>query len=230
MNVNKGLGIAVIVLSAGCYLLFHWATELQDKTNDLESVIREKDSEIEYRRTREGRIVASKDAAELRAQEIANNYPKIVDELKKDFDIKIKNLKAYIRSEVGAQGQGTGEITNHYHLSDSTRRFREFTMDDGYLSFRTTLYDTAVQAPYQYTYSDTITTVIHGKRKWILGNERLYSSSMLRNPNARVTGMTNIMVDSHRDKRWCLSVGASYDPFSNSVRPGVNFGYALFKF
>src|SRR5690606_12856000 len=133
------IGLAVLV-----YILW---TQLENSKSDLRqanSVIAEKNAEIQYRTNREGRIIAEKQAAEIRAKELEKMYPQVYDEIKKDFDLKIKNLRAYIKNEFEARGSGTGEVThNHYYDSAKNRvvRFRDFKMDDGYLKFETRLYD-----------------------------------------------------------------------------------------
>lgn len=228
------IGLAVLV-----YILWSQLESSKSALRQANSVIAEKNAEIQYRTNREGRIIAEKQAAEIRAKELEKMYPQVYDEIKKDFDLKIKNLRAYIKNEFEARGSGTGEVThNHYYDSAENRvvRFRDFKMDDGYLKFKTRLYDSLSNALYEYVYSDTASTVIDARKKWLFGKEQLYASTMFKNPNAKITGTTNILVNNYRDKRLSFGISAGWGVLKvgNEVRTGWFMGpsieYALFKF
>jgi len=58
-------------------------------------------------------------------------YPEIYNELEKSFDIKVKNLKAYIKNEFEVRGSGTGQVVNNHYYDSATKRiirFRDFDM------------------------------------------------------------------------------------------------------
>jgi dihydropteroate synthase len=150
--------------------------------------------------------------------------------LKEEFNIKMKNLEAYVRNEFKAQGSGNSVVHNHYTTDSTGKRYPywELKATDGYLDFRASVYD-SLHAPYTYSYSDTITTAIAVKKKWLgIGRDKLYATSMLKNPNAKVVGTTNLLVD-HKDKRFGVMVFGGYDPFHNQVVGGVGVGYTILK-
>jgi hypothetical protein len=222
------IGALVLIL----VLLGNYAIDLYSANKRKNTVISEKDDTIRHYINENGRVVAEKTAALITAKELSQAYPLIAAELKNDFDIKLKNLRAYMQSQFAAQGSGNATITNNYHIDSLGRKvhFKDFDVSDGYLTFHSVLYDSLVTAPYKYLYQDTISTAINVKKKWLFGNEKLYSSSMLKNPNAKVTGTTNILIDTHKDKRWYIGIGASYNPINNTIGPSVNVGYTLIKF
>jgi hypothetical protein len=223
--------ITIIVLVALCGIIFYVNSTLRSKVNSQASIIREKTDSITYHRNKQGELIAQKSAAEITAKELKEYYPKLAEEIKRDFDIKLKDVKAYVKNQFQAAGKGETITNNHYYVdSTGTKHFtQEMRIDDGYLSMDAVVLDSN-RVSYNYLYADTITTVLSTHRKWFLGNEQLYATSKLQNKNARVTGATNILIKDHRDKRFVLSVGAYYDPFKQNYGAGVHFGYALFKF
>lgn len=222
----------MMVLMALCAWIIRY-NEIEKK--ELRSVIAEKNDSIRYHRNEQGKLISEKIASEVRAKDLEKMYPEVVKELEKSFDIKIKNLKAYIKNEFSATGTGTGLVTINNHYDSVAKRsiwFRDFNMDDGYLTFHTRLYDSLSSSLYKYTYSDTAQTVIASNKKWwqVFKNEQLYASTMFSNPNAKVTGTTNILVKNYRDKRWAVVVAAGYDPFRMKPTGMVGLGYTIFKF
>lgn len=196
-----------------------------------DSIIAEKTDSITYRKTEAGKLIADKLAAEATAKEFAQAYPAFAESLRRDFDIKISNLKAYLRSEFQAHGTGNTTIENHY-ITDSTGRrvsFQDFKIDDGYLSLRATVFD-SLHAPYEYFYEDTLQVAFHTKKKWFLGNQKLYGSGMLSNKNARIVNQTSVLIKNYRDKRFNVSVGVLYDPLSSEWHPGISLGFSLLSF
>lgn len=226
------LYIVIVGLLVILGILLTHIRKLKAETSRKDTIIAEKTDSLRYERTRSGRLTAEKDAAVATADEFKAAYPKLAEELKEEFDVKVRELKAYIRAEIQATGQGTGTITNTFYVDSSgaPTRYREFDMDDGYLKFRTTLFDSLIHAPYQYTYSDTLTYGFKATKTWALGKEKLYGFGGLRNPNAKIVNATNVLIDDYKDKRWVLVAGVSYNPFEGKIIPMVGVGYAFLKF
>jgi len=224
------INIIVILLIIEAIVLSTFK-EKNDQLKKSESIIEEKNATIQYYITKDKRTVAEKDAAIATAEQFKNAYPALANEIIKSFDIKIKDLRAYVRNEFEAHGSGNAVTNNHYYIDSTVVRHSiwELKASDGYLDFRATVID-SLHAPYEYQYTDTITTAIAIRKKWFAGKERLYATSELRNPNAKIIGTTNVLIKDYRDKRWVISAGVSYIPFTNTFQPTVSFGYALIKF
>lgn len=225
------LGAIIFLLIMG-FLMYRVQT-LQDDKDGLTSALSEKQDSIHYHKTESGRIRSEKLAAEMRAKDVEKAYPEIAETLKREFNTEIKNLRAYIKNEFAAKGEGVGTTTNNFFYDSAKHRlvyYRDFKMDDGYLNFNARVYDSLAQSPYQYIYRDTAETVIATKKKWFLGNESLYASTIFRNPNNKTTNTKNILIKTHRDKRWNVSVGGYLDPIRMRMGPSINVGYSLIKF
>jgi hypothetical protein len=197
------------------------------------SIIREKTDSIKYIQTESGKIAAQKSAALARVDELEASYPELMDVIN-DMRIEIKNVKAVVRNEFEARGQGNSTINNHYY-TDSIgvkRNYWELKASDGYFTFNAKVYD-SLNAPWTHTYRDTVTTVIHSDHKWWhLRKEKLFASSVMENPSAKITGTTNVLVDTYKDRRFGLMVGMSYSPLTprTPVLPTITIGYNVFKF
>lgn len=219
--------LALIIM----FLIFYANHRRKQLIDNYNSIVAEKDDTIRYERNDKGHIVAQKLAAEATAKQLKESYPEIVKELKEEFDVKMKDLKAYVKNEFSANGKGDASVTNNYYTDSAGNevRRRDLLFQDGYLRFSATIYDSTTFASSFYSYSDTITTVVHTKRKWFLGKESLYASTSLKNPNAKVTGTTNLLVNV-RDKRFVVYGGVGYDPLNNRPAITIGLGYALIKF
>lgn len=231
MNIHKAYLTLIGGLMIGIVVLLHLWNVQQQKIARQESIIAEKNDSLTYRKTREGKIIADKIAAEATAKEFKEAYPKLAETLTRDFDVKISNLKAFFRSEFQAHGTGNTTINNRY-VVDSTGRqvsVQDFKINDGYLSLQATIFD-SLHAPYDYLYSDSVQVAFHTKKKWLFGKEQLYGSGMMSNPNAKITGQTSILMRDYRDKRFNVSLGVLYDPLSNEWHPGLSVGWSLLKF
>lgn len=220
----------ILLLVAG---LIFYSFRIEEQAEAIESkdnAITEQQSQIQYLKSYSGRVIAQKKAADIRVDELEKAYPKIAETITKEFDIKIKNLKAFVQSEFVAHGQGKSTIINN-HYADSTGRVPKWTLkfNDGYLDFSSTIYD-SLNAPSQYSYHDTIQFAIHQKRKWFLGKEQLFASGMLRNKGAKIIGSTSILMNHYRDKRFSVGPNVSYNFFDKKATIGVGLQYSLFKF
>jgi hypothetical protein len=227
------LGLIALLILVCIFFASQWIHSA-GVIGEQKSIIAEKTAQIEYHVNEKGKIIAEKVAAEASLKELSKAYPDLARELKDDFDVKMKQMKAYIRNEFEARGSGMSNITNNYYDTITKKNVQRLEFNDGYLDF-SALIDSTNHALSTYVYSDTVRTVIHTKKKWFMGSEKLYASSSLSNPSARVNGTTNLLL-KNRDKRWVVSAGVSWAPVSaegwnaRQFVPTVTFGYALIKF
>lgn len=205
--------------------------KMQDRIRSYESVIKEKNDEITYHKNQNGLLVARKSAAELAVEDIKNSYPEIYRALKRDLDISVRDLKAYIQSEISVTGTGDGSVVNNYFTTNKydTVKYRTFSMSDGYLEMNADILDSG-KAPYKYTYADTVKQAISTSRKWFLGREYLYGSATLSNPNAKVVGSTNVLIKDYKPRKWGVGIGAQYNLMTGKPSLGVGIQYNLISF
>lgn len=227
-----GLIVAIAVIA---FLFYDRWRNAEDTSNKYAQVITEQQAEIEYRKTQNGRLLASKTAAELTTQQLVKAYPDIVKQITDEFDVKLNNVKAFMKNEFEAHGSGNSTIVHNHYDSAGAQVSTKVMVDDGYLSFRATIYD-SLNAPYEYVYRDTVSTVISTKRKWIFGKETLTASTQFSNPSSKSVSMTNLIMNNYRDKRWNISAGISWLPISKvdkpieRFQPTISIGRTLFKF
>lgn len=222
--------IALFAMTVALIYFYNQNKQHKAASERKDTIIAEKSDSIRYERNRAGQEVASKTAALATVQEVRQAYQAEIKALREELGIRDRNLRAFMRAELQARGEGTAEIHNHYYTDSTGAQVTErgFQIDDGYLDLEAAIDSTEVH--YEYTYTDEILAAFHVERKWLLGKERLMWSGRLANPNARITSTTNVLVEEAKDKRWCVTVGAGFDPFSGKLFPSIGVGYAVFKF
>lgn len=251
MKTETKINLILLVFVVFLILGFGWAIErgnnFKAESDQRQSVINEKDAIITFKTNQYGKVVAEKDAAVIKANDLEKSYPEVYKMLKDEMDINAKNLKAFVRNEFAAHGTGTGTIVNNHYYDSSTNSSYDslkFNTDNNkYLKFNVNFelrftdgklkYS---QSPYTYSYSDTVSTAISSKKKWFLGSEKLYATTTFKNPDSKIYGATNILVNNYKDKRFSIGVGAGYGivVVGNNVHTGWFVGpsieYTLFKF
>jgi uncharacterized protein DUF6549 len=224
---NFTLPLALLIM----VLIFLYAWNLRSKLESATSVLQEKDAQLTYFKANSGKTVSEKPGAEISRQDFEKHYSDLAADLK-DLKVKIRSLNAVFKAAIEAKGEGVVTI-----VRDTVRLpgYIPFIMDsvfidDSYLKLKAQIIPGTFESKlsYSYTYQDSIVMAIAGKRKWFLGNERLYGSARMSNPNARSLSQTAVLL-KQRDKRFVISLGANYDPFSNRVSPGIHCGWALIK-
>jgi len=209
-------------------LLFLYAWNLRSKLERSESILTEKESQITYFKSQSGKTVSEKPAAEISKSDLEKHYSDIAADLR-DMKIKFSRLEAVSKAAIEAKGEGVVTIVRDtIPVPGSVPVILDSVfITDGWLDLRGGI--KGQRFGYTYSYQDSIVMAISGKRKWFLGNERLYGSARVSNPNARATSLTSVLL-KHRDKRFVISLGANYDPFTNRFSPGIHAGWSLLKF
>lgn len=199
------------------------------KLESAQSALTEKSDSIRYFVSESGKTVSEKSAADITRDDLEEHYPDIVAELK-DLKIELKNVRAVLRANIEAQGSGVVTIIRDtIRVSGTAPVIQDsVNINDGYLSMAGWI--NGRQFRYQYAYQDSIIFSISGKKKWLFGKESLIGSARMSNPNATVLNQNAILIKEARDKRFVISVGVGYAPFSNQFSPSIHAGYALVKF
>lgn len=222
--------LTIAILAVAVVILFNLWRGSVETVNSQASIIREQNTEIVYRKSKDGKIIADKEAAEARAKDLETAYPKLAKVLTEQMDIRLKNLRTSIQAEFRAFNTGHSIIIRDtvkvpgkaLEVVDSVK------IQDGYLTLNAEI--EAALIHWNYSYQDTLTSALFIKKKWFLGKERLYFSGMFQNLNAKIVNSTAVHVKDFKDKRWVISGGVSYDPFRNQWSAGFHAGYALFRF
>lgn len=228
------IGIAAcICLAVSIIIASILIIELNKRVQSLQGANRSLTSEMITYRNDNGRLLSQVSAAEIRAKDIEKQLPEVYASLKKDFDIKSRNLRAYMQAEFVARGSGNATITKIDTVLQTNSKFEPFAVivQDGYLSLQADVYD-SLTAPYEYEYADTIKYAFHMKGKF-LQRKQLYGTGMLSNPNAMIVNSDAVLVNEFKDKRWGIGPALTYG-VSSDGKLNFNFGisvhYSLIKF
>jgi len=199
------------------------------KLDSSAAVLQEKEAELTHFKAQSGKIVTEKPAAEITKADLKEHYADLAADLQ-DMKIKLSQVKAVLKAVVEAKGEGVVSIVHDtIRVPGSVPMFLDSVfIDDHYLALRGGIHQG--NFGYHYTYQDSIVMAISRKRKGWFGKETLIGSARLSNPNARAVSSTSILIKGARDKRFVISVGASYNPFTNTFSPAIQAGYALIKF
>lgn len=204
------------------------------KLDSAQSLIREKDAKIEYWKTESGKTVSSKPAAEITKADLKEHYQDLAADLK-DMQIKLNQVKAVLKASLEAKGSGVIKVVHDTIVvslagTDTSAAVDSLFIDDGYLHLKGFITRSA-GSMYSYTYQDSILFAMVRKRKGLglFRKSILYGQVRMSNPNSRAVGQTSILI-SERPKRFYIGVGASYNPFTNRLEPGVQAGYRLIQF
>lgn len=223
------LSISIIVgLLAVIAFLAVWVAAISNKLSRTNSVLSEKTDSIRYWRSKSGRTVSEKPAAEISKSDLQKHYSDLSADLK-DMKVELSRLRTAVKVQFQAIGKGEAIIVRDTIrlLGLQDQATDSVFVNDGYLSLKARIGD---KFRYQYAYQDSVIVAVSGKKKWLLGNEILQGKVKFGNPNARAISQTAVVLQGARDKRLNVSIGAGYDPFTNQVRPGIYVGYSVFKF
>lgn len=227
------MAVMLIIVIAFSYLM---TMEQDHRIQGLQSALRESKSEIEYRKNKEGKLIAEKAAAQQSYSDLKKNMETFANQISKDLDIKVKNMRAGLIASFQAKGEGVATITkipydSSANLLDSSFEPFAVTFDDGYLGTQVDIYS-PIDARYTYVYSDTLTFAFHTKKKWLLGRKQLFSSGVLANPNAKITNSQAVLVKEYKDKRFGIGpyVGYGFGADGAQTTFGISVHYSLIRF
>lgn len=232
MKAHLTYTLIVLALILALAHFIERSRKLNDEMDRKESVIAEKTDSIKHWKNSAGQAVAEKVAAQVSTKELKEFYKSEIDQIREELGIKDKNLRAFVKAEFAAHGEGSTVINNQFFQDSSgvSVERNTFMIADGYLTLDAILDSTEVN--YKYNYKDELLTAFEVRRSWVFGKEKLFASGRLKNKNAMITNSTSVMVDNYKDRRFVVVAGASWLPFNPDVQfwPTLTVGYALIKF
>lgn len=96
----------VISIIIGCGLIY----EQNHRIQSLQGANRSLTSEIQLRKTREGKLISDIQAGEVRAKDLERMLPEVAKTITKEFEVKLKNARAYAEAQFEAKGKGNALI------------------------------------------------------------------------------------------------------------------------
>lgn len=225
MKLSLPIIVGLLLLTA---FLFWRISVVNRKLDSSAGVLQEKEAQITYFKAQSGKTVGIKPAAEVSKSDLQKHYATLTADLR-DMKVELSRLRTAVRVQFQAIGRGEAIIVRDTirlpGLQDQATD--SVFVNDGYLSLRARIGPTF---RYQYTYQDSVIVAVSGKKKWLFGKEVLQGTVKFGNTNARTISQTAVVLQGARDKRFYIGVGASYDPLTNTVAPGIHAGYSLIRF
>lgn len=220
------VGLTILI----CILLQHISKITRDNSG-LQSVIAEQADSIRYHKSATGREIASKLAAQVTVRQLSEVYQYHLADIRKEMEIKDKNIRALIKVTSEARGSGTTIVRDTVFRDAGGNEITEhsFTLSDGYLSLAGR-FRAKENLFYEYSYRDEAYFVTHTKRHGIFGQKKLFVSASFKNPNNKITGLTNIQVSDFKDKRFGVGPYIGWDVINWRVAAGVSIHYSLIRF
>lgn len=224
MKLYLSIIVGLLLLIA---FLFWRISVVNRKLDSSAGVLQEKEAQITYFKAQSGKTVGAKPAAEVSKADLQKHYATLTADLR-DMKVELSRLRTAVRVQFQAIGRGEAIIVRDtIRLPGLQNEATDSVfVNDGYLSLKARIGD---KFRYQYTYQDSVIVAVSGKKKWLFGKEVLQGSVKFGNPNARAINQTAVVLQGARDKRFVISAGLNYNPFTNTFAPGVHCGFALLK-
>lgn len=252
MNYLKTI-LPYIAIAVLAFLLFRSCDQATEVRDSLSSIIESREGEVRYLKTELGKTISEKQAAEVSAHQFKEHYKKDLKRLEDEFNVRLKRIKVFATAPIQIDGEGLSFIVEdpadtssldfsgsnvlslgnlklgNLKLGNGSSSHLRFS--DKYLSFNVDISE-GREGGYKstYTYRDTISYVLHVKKRWIFGKERLYGSWMFENPNAVALNPESVVIEEYKDKRFAVTVGPYFDPFRGNYGVSVGLGWTLIKF
>jgi hypothetical protein len=219
--MNRLSIIIIVVLVAAC-VAFYIRAEIYSARNDgLESIIAEKEDTIRTYKNKLGNEVASKRAAEASISVIKESYKKEIEDINKNFNVKIKNLEAYIEAETTSGGTIVTEIRDTVVVDTLYREYgyKRFTYRDEWISLNGLIAEGKVKI--DWLAKDELKIIFYEKSNGFFGKKTLYVDATSLNPYTKIDNLKGIKVGERRVKRF--GVG----PYIGYGTKGLDFGLAV---
>lgn len=236
-------------------LLLIYIYEQDQHVQSLQSTTESLTSELIVRKNQYGELLTEHRSMEVRVKDLQQQN-KLAEKIRKEFDIKLRDLRSYQQTTFNVDGQGHAGIKflepgTVYVLDGDTividgrgrkihtydellvypdKSIQPFALvaQDGYLDFQADVYD-SLHAPYTYTYSDTVTMAFIRRGPW--WNKKLYGSTLLNNKNAKVVNSESIWI-RQADHRWGIGPSVTYGVTRDGLQTtfGISVQYSLIRF
>lgn len=234
MMLNLGKNVSyifnIVCVLGICFLIFN------NKQNSRaiqrqETIISELTDELKSSRTKEGKQVFEKSAAIAERDQIKAAYTKDLARIKKEFNIKEKNLLAVIKAK--SESHYLGEVAKVDTIfvagRDSTEKVAALTASDStkWLQIKVTL------SPHTFVYgvhtNDSITYAFGYEKRKVQGKlfkqKTLLINGKNENPYSTVTGLTSfVIVDERPD---ILTIGPSVQAYLAEGEVKYSVGVSL---
>lgn len=222
------IAILLVILAACLFGL----RSMEARLKSSESANHELTDTLRTWKNKAGQSVTDKTAAEVNLKHAKDFYAGELNQIRETFEIRDKNLKSFITAQFNATGKGSVTMsfdTTIQQRSNVRVHTPMFRINDGFLSFKGTMPDSA-SLDYEYSYRDSVIFATSWKKNGLFRKKTLMVSGAFGNKNATITGLRNVEISDFKDKRFGIGPMVGYDILNNRLVVGVSVQYSLIKF
>jgi hypothetical protein len=219
------LGVVVLLV-----ILFQ-IKSCHDK-NYYSNILLLKNDTIKQWKDEAGRWHAEAVASELSKDEMKTFFSKEVSELQKDFNIKLKDVTAYLKASIQSDKDITMAVDSGSMISVTNLNGSDtavFHFNDAWSTINASLYNNKLHL-IQQSY-DSISFVTSIKRSWLFGPRTTVLNGISYNPSSKISGITGIEIKVP-SRRFGIGpyVGYGFNGKSWGMNAGVSIHYSVVKF
>lgn len=223
------LFIILFIISVGGFT--RYIGVMKEKVEAQETIIAEKNGEIERVRLDNGKYIDQKNRAIADRKTLETSYNFLLDSLE-EMGIKYKNVKSLLFLAKQTKGSGTGKldtIIQVVNVKDTVKAVYEMNINEPYFTF-----NSIIKSDYNFTYDyvtfDSLAVVNTTKRNWFKPNEHkvnVYNS----NPKSQINGLTSLTIQEKKVFLEIVAV-AGYGITEQGTGPflGIGVGKPIIRF
>lgn len=164
MNKNIIIIALVICLLASLIIGSMIISAKSDQNKGLQSTNSMLQADVQIRKNKEGKLLFETKAAQMKAKHLEDQLPELAKQMQRDFDVKLKNIRAYSQTDFQATGKGLSEIV--FSDSSTFSDDSEFTFDLGNRQLHLQYLTRPNGSMYFLDNSDTVEVTIEGANQF----------------------------------------------------------------
>lgn len=203
-----------------------------NELNQFNNILANKQDSINTWKDESGRWHAATIAAQLSKDELKKYYEKEVEEIRRDYNVKVKNVAAYLKADLQSSQvirlrTDSGNVIKVSNINGIDTAI--FHYDDPWLTLSAQLHDNDLIISRQNR--DSVSFLISQTRSGILGPTTYRLNGISYNPNSVITGLSGVMLNVP-NRRLGIGpyVGYGFVGYKFCFNAGISFHYSLIRF
>ena len=217
--------VFIVVLIVLAVFSYDKITKLSSSLKTQSRIIKNQSNQLEAWTDAQGRYHARSQAAVAEISILKTTHAAELDSIKEVFGKRVaRNLESYTGVEQVVSDTITLTVKDTVLLGKPLKHIR---FQDPYLYLDGNFDPLSDSLTLEYKLTTPIEIVTYSSRKWFLGRKSTLVEVVAKNPNATITGITQMTV-KEKPHRMGLSVQAGYGLQGPYI--GLGFGYTLIRF
>jgi len=233
--MNRLTIIIILSLSIVPLLFITKSCNQSGKIDGLESVIKEKNGELERTENKLGQEKVSRLVAEADREIIKKSYEAEIKEVREKLGVKIRNLEGIVKAQTVNSGSATVRVDTVYVLNqvrdsvhDSVQQlvYYDFEYADNWLNLSGRLYNHSVDLTWDVV--DHLTFAFERKPTGLFKPKELIIHATSDNPNTHYTNLMSVKVGV--EKRKPFGIGPYIGVGPGGLQVGIGIQYSFIRF